>query len=143
MRERISLRGVVVEGERNCVSKSGRASAFPAQHVRYGEKGGGASGSSPWNFNQRQLLAEVARSPYVRTFLETQNSIFPPFSPLSRSFLLRVESTWLRERRRRRRCCKKKDNRRVLPRDTRRLILSPKHIPFPIASRLSRGPAGS
>lgn len=49
-----------------------------------------ARGSSPWNFNQRQLLAGVARSPYVRTFLETQrqNSIFPPFSPLGGSLSL-------------------------------------------------------
>ncbi|KAG7189741.1 hypothetical protein KM043_017406 [Ampulex compressa] len=48
------------------------AAAFPAQHVRYGERPGG---SSPWNFNQRQLLAGVARPPYVRTFLRRSGRI--------------------------------------------------------------------
>lgn len=82
------------KGEHNCVSKSGRASAFPAQHVMEKRSGQRAwvDGSSPWNFNQRQLLAGVARSSYVCTFLETQrqNSILPSFSPLSCSFLPRT-----------------------------------------------------
>lgn len=86
-------------------------------------------GSSPWNFNQRQLLARVTRSPYIRTFLETQrqNSILPSFSPLSRSFLPRARPG---------RAnliivivVRRGGNRQVLPRDARRLILSPK-APF-------------
>lgn len=95
-----------------------------------------ADGFSPWNFNQRQLLAGVARSPYVRTFLETQrqNSILPSFSPLSLSFLPRVDlaaripSSSVVARR--------GGNRQVLPRDARRLILSPKTHHFPASPPL-------
>lgn len=85
-------------------------------------------GSSPWNFNQRQLLAGVARSPYVRTFLETrrQNSILPSFSPFSlslasrpgRANLVIIVVT------------RRGGNRQVLP-PARRLILFPKAYPFP------------
>lgn len=109
--------------------------AFPAQHVRYGERGKAAKrararaleggGSSPWNFNQRQLLAGVARSPYVRIFLletQRQNSIFPPFSPLNLSpFSLCLSRPG---------CdnvvvaiATRGGNRQVLLRDARRLIL--------------------
>lgn len=101
MRTNISWR----KRSRNCVSKSGRGVGFSGStRTLYGEGRGWRSykeargerrertvvvrGSSPWNFNQRQLLAGVACSPYVRTFLETQNSIFPPFSPLGGSLSL-------------------------------------------------------
>lgn len=48
--------------------------------------------------------------------------------PPARSFLLRRVDLVARERRcRRRRRCRRGSNRRVLPRDARRLILSPKH----------------
>lgn len=110
------------------------------------EKGGGrewAGGSSPWNFNQRQLLAGVARSPYVRTFLETQrqNSILPSFSPLSLSFLPRVDlaaripSLSVVARR--------GGNRQVLLRDARKLILSPKAHHFPASPPLLLAAAAS
>lgn len=119
--------------------------AFPAQHVRYGERGKAGErarmmeggGSSPWNFNQRQLLAGVARSPYIRTFLletQQQNSIFLPFSPLflfslclSRPGCENVVVVVVV-------VARKGSNRQVLLRDARRLILVPPPLSAPFVS---------
>lgn len=102
---------------------------------RGGYKRAWAGGSSPWNFNQRQLLAGVARSPYVRTFLEMPRRGRIQFCrPLARSAVpFSREPTWPRSNlvvvvvvvaRR-------GSNRQVLSPDARRLILSPEAYPFP------------
>jgi len=142
------------EGSRNCVSKSGRGVGFSgstrALYTYEREREGGRKrvislsrarararlrGSSPWNFNQRQLLAGVARSPYVRTFLETQrqNSIFPPFSSPSTAAFLQPRCNLVVVA-----AAGGESNSRALPRTQRRLSLFPKSCPSPAAPRASR-----
>lgn len=114
------------EGERNCVSKSGRASAFPAQHVRYGETGAALLHGILISVNYSRKWHVLLTSA-----LSTRRSGRIQFSrPSARSTLSRSPSPTssrvnlvARRRRHRRRwrvrvaVARRGSNRRVLPRD--------------------------
>jgi len=87
------------KGKRNCVSKSGRASAFPAQHVRYGERERVSAGERRALLYGILISVNYSREWHVllTSALSSRSSgriqFSPSFSPLSRSFLPRADLT--------------------------------------------------